>query len=807
MEMASEANQKPRLHERSHPGQKLGLGHALRVLEFDKILERLAEQCETPLSANLAREIEPRFVAEEVWSLLEETKEAYDLLATDPPPSLSALRDPRDQLRLASKGAVLEAADLFRCMECLGTQRRLKAYLKGKPSAKRLGWFAEALADQPRLEERLGLSLGPDGEVLDGASPALAQLRAKKAAASARIVERIQAYVSGRTRELLSDAVYTVRDGRFVLPLKAENRGKIKGIVHDTSSSGATIYVEPEDVLNLGNALREAEAAERAEVRRILADLSTKVGAVATEVIGGVEAASAVDLVLSRGRFAYVSRGSMPYRLNQPGIKLESAKHPLLEQEKAVPSSLFVGQGSSVLITGPNTGGKTVAIKTVGLAVAMAQSGLFPVALEVAIGPFSGLWADIGDEQSLQQSLSTFSGHVKNIAEALRSMSPGSLMLFDEIGAGTDPAEGSALAVALLNTMAAAGCAILASTHYGELKQFAYETPGFTNAAMEFDVKTLQPTYRLLMGSPGASQALRIAERHGIPKAVIDLAREGLGQQTQNLSQMMEELDRAQKLARTAQSEADRRLTELRRTQEEAAKKLAEAEEIRTTVRKRAAETIELALREIRLEAAKIFDDLKRDPSREGLERARQQLKDLQSVGTEFATELGPKVVKSAPARSRNFKLTKGLSVRVDGYPQVGQLVAEPTGKTAQVQMGVLKLTVPVEKVTPANPADIEKIPSAKAGKNNLGLARAQSASTEIHLRMMRAEAAEEDLSKFLDDAVLAGLPSVRIVHGKGEGVLRQLTQRMLRRHPDVKSFRDGEPGEGGQGVTIAVFR
>jgi DNA mismatch repair protein MutS2 len=785
-----------------------GLGHALRVLEFSRVLERLSEQTETPLAAGRAIDVVPTFDPDAVWGLLEETNEAYRLLASDPPPSLRGLRDPRDAFRRAARGGVLEGIEVYRCAECLATQRRLRTYLLGKADLPRLGDFGHALAEQPRLEERLLASVDVDGEVLDGASPALAQLRAKKAAAAARIVERIQSYVSGRTREWLSDAVYTVRDGRFVLPLKAENRGKIKGIVHDTSATGATVFLEPEDVVALGNALREAEAAERAEIVRILTELSQRLGAVADEAIRGVEAASAVDLIFARGRFAFVSRGAMPTALRTPGLRLENAKHPLIEPTEAVPLTLEVGQGSSVLITGPNTGGKTVAIKTAGLAVAMAQSGLFPVALDCALGPFTGLWADIGDEQSLQQSLSTFSGHVKNIAEALRGMGAGCLMLFDEIGAGTDPAEGAALAIALLKTMAEAGCAILASTHYGELKQFAYETPGFTNAAMEFDAKTLRPTYRLLMGSPGASQALRIAERHGIPRPVIELAREGLGQQSQNLSAMMEELDRAQKHARKAQSEADRRLAELRTTQEEASKKLAEAEEIRATVRRRAAETLELALREIRLEAAKIFDDLKKDPSRENIERARIQLKELQTVGGEFASELGavekPRAATPVPRAPRT--LAKGQMVQVDGYPQAGTLLTEPTGKTVQVQMGVLKLMVPVEKVRPAGKeAETPTVKVARAP--NLGLARAQTAATEIHLRQMRAEEAEEDLAKFLDEAVLAGLPSVRIVHGKGHGILRQVTQRMLRGHPHVKGFRDGEPGEGGHGVTIATFR
>lgn len=772
--------------------------HALQVLEYSLVIQRLVAQCETPLSAELCAGLQPSFDTTEVWELLSATGEAHKLLADEPPPNLAALHDPRTLFQRAAKGGVLEGLEVYRCAAALGVMRQLRTYFRAK-SELQLARFADAMPDQARLEERLHAAVSSGGDVLDTASAQLASLRARKAAAAHRVVDRIQSYLGGKSRDWLSDPIYTVRDGRYVLPVKSEYKSRIKGIVHDTSGSGATVFIEPDDVLQLGNALREVELAERDEVLRILAELSQRIGSVASEAIGGVEAASAVDAVFARARFAYDVRGSMPRKVEGQFVALHGARHPLLDPETVVPLDIELGKGANVLITGPNTGGKTVAIKTVGLAVAMAQSGLFPPALDVRLGPFSGLWADIGDEQSLEQSLSTFSGHLKNIAEALRGADDGALVMFDELGAGTDPAEGAALAVAILKRLHTAGCAVLASTHYGELKAFAYETPGFTNAAMEFDMKTLRPTYRLLMGAAGASQALRIAERYGIPKDLIEQAKEGLGLQAQNVSALIEELDRAQRLARSAQSEADRRIAELRRAEKETSRKLAEAEERRAQARKRGAEAIDDALREIRLEAATIFETLKKSPTHEGFAKAKKALEDLDQVGRSFAKDLGP-TKRLAPVDLSALK--RGMSVRIDGYPQVGTLLNEPSGKNATVQLGPLKMTVPIGSIQPANEAPT----TVTKARGNLGLGRAQTASTEIHLRARRAEEAEEELTRFIDEALLAGLPSVRIVHGKGMGILRKVTHDLLRRHKGVRSFRDGDPGEGGAGVTVAQF-
>jgi len=776
--------------------------HALRVLEFDAIRRRLSVHCETAIAAAWAEEIAPSFDAVEVWRQLEGTAEAHDALSRTTVPSLNAIRDLRNAVERAGKGGVLGGTELFQIGDAMSAMRQLKAFLHARSEDyPRLAVFGISLPENIKIENLLLSSLEGDGNVRDDASVALASLRQRKKGAAARIVERIQAYINGRTRELLSDPIYTVRDGRYVIPLKAENRGKIRGIVHDSSASGQTIYLEPEDVLQLGNALREIEAAERVEIQRILADLSARVGTIAGELLGGLDVASRVDLILAKARLGFEMRAAMPHKTTGAAfIQIQGGRHPLLDPEKVVPLDVSVSKGKSVLITGPNTGGKTVAIKCVGLFVLMAQSGMMLPALDVRFAPFSQVWADIGDEQSLEQSLSTFSGHIRNIAEALKRLKDGSIVLLDEVGAGTDPAEGAALAKSMLEAMEERGATILASTHYGELKAFAYSDEGFTNAAMEFDSKTLQPTYRLLMGAPGASHALRIAERYGIPKDVVDRAREGLGEQAQDLAIMMERLEHSQRQARQAQSDADRRAADLKRAEQKAARKLAEAEEIRQNAHGRANEVIEAALREIRLEATRLFEELKKAPADGKTQQSvRQGLKELDEVGRDFAQEFVPKALREPLTPDR---IQRGTLVKMDGYSQTGTALEEPRDGKVAVQLGPIKMTVPLSTLQIAD----RPITERKA-RPNIQLEKTINAVTEIQLIHKRAEEATRELERFVDDAMLAGLPSIRIVHGKGEGILRKVTREFLKTHPGVAAYRDGEAFEGGQGATIATFK
>lgn len=772
--------------------------HAFKVLEFSAIQKRLESQCETTLAAAQALDLRPTFVEEEVWEQLELTRQAMEALARFQVPGLAAIRDLRDALKRASKGGVLGGIELVQVGEALCASRNLRTFLLSRrEDFPKLAAYSDALFEHKEIESLLLDSFESGGELRDEASSALLNLRQRKKASAAKILERIQSYTTGKTRELLSDPIYTVRDGRYVVPLKAENRGKIRGIVHDSSGTGQTIYVEPEEIVQLSNALREVESAMRVEEHRILTKLSERVGTIAVDLRGAIETAAAVDLIFAKARLGYALKGIIPERNHGHSIDIKRGRHPLIDPEKVVPVDIAVSIQKNILITGPNTGGKTAAIKAVGLFVLMAQCGIPIPALEARLGPFTQIWADIGDEQSLEQSLSTFSGHLKNIAEAIKWMKRGSIILLDEVGAGTDPAEGASLAKAILLEMHRKGGTILASTHYGELKEFAYNHESFDNAAMEFDSKTLRPTYRLMMGAPGASHALRIAERYGIPKDVVENAKEYLGAEKQDIAAMLERLEQAQKLARTAQSEADKRSEELKKAEQRAQRKLAEADEVRKTVHNKANEVIEAALREIRLEAERLFEELKQKPQdQQTRDKVRAGLKDVQDVGHAFAQEFVPRTRSGGTAH----RIEKGMAVKMEGYSQAGTVLETPENGKVLVQAGPLKITVPVNILTPVGDSAVRK------AKANVRLQKAMTATGEVHLRNMRAEDAERDLEKFIDDAVLAGLSSVRIVHGKGEGILRKLTQNYLRRNANVTSFRDGDPAEGGHGVTIANF-
>lgn len=776
--------------------------HSISVLEFGAVRERLQAHCETAIGVALSSDILPKFGAGDVWQLLETTKEAHDALARHSVPNLGAIRDLRMPIERVAKGGTIGGLELYQIGDAMSAMRQLKAFLDPrKEEYPRLAAYSQGLHENRKIEETLITSLESDGAVRDDASVALSSLRQRKKSAAGRIVERIQSYINGKTRDLLSDPIYTVRDGRYVIPLKAENRGKIRGIVHDTSASGQTIYLEPEDILQLGNALREVEAAERVEVQRIFTSLSERVGTIATELIGSLECAGVVDLNFAKARLGFEMNAVIPISVAGTGfISIQGGRHPLLDPKSAVPLDISVGKGKSVLITGPNTGGKTVSIKTVGLFVLMAQSGMMVPALNVQLSPFSQVWADIGDEQSLEQSLSTFSGHIRNISEALKGLKAGALILLDEIGAGTDPAEGASLAKAILENMSSRGASVLASTHYGELKAFAYNTEGFENAAMEFDPKSLRPTYRLLMGAPGASHALRIAERYGIPKDVVEVAREALGSQAHDLAIMMEQLESSQRQARIAQSEADKRSEQLRKAEQKANRKLAEAEEIRMNAHARANEVIEAALREIRLEASRLFEELKQSPTDGRVQqKVRHGLKELDTVGRDFASEFVPKrgTNNVLPA-----ELVRGTSVKIEGYSQTGTVLSEPKEGKVLVQVGPIKLSVSIDAV------EVSRKPQlGQARSHNIQFNKTLNARTEIQLIQKRAEEAVRDLERFIDDAMLAGLPNVRIVHGKGEGILRKVTQDFLKAHPGIATYRDGDPAEGGQGATIATFK
>jgi DNA mismatch repair protein MutS2 len=767
---------------------------ALKILDFQLIRNRLEAWCESAMGSEIALSLQPSFAEQEIWEQLDQTAEAFDLLGTNPPPNINGVHDVRGPLKLASKGAMLGGSEIYQIGYAHSAIRTMREYLE-KAQTKKIAFVG--LESDPKIEREILFAFESDGSIKDEASPALSELRRKKRTAQARIIERIQAHTSGPNRDLLSDPIYTVRQGRYVIPLKAEYKGRIKGIIHDTSATGSTIFLEPDDVLNAANAARQIETQEREEEKRLLTLFSRKVGNIATITIGALTELGKVDITFAKARLGAEMRAQVPIRISGHHIEVKSGRHPLLDPNSVIPTDIELGGEQSVLITGPNTGGKTVAIKAVGLFVAMMQSGLLPPALHCRFGHFTQLWADIGDEQSIEQSLSTFSAHLKNIASALNNLKPGALILLDEIGAGTDPAEGAALAQSILLEFQSKGGTVLASTHYGELKAFAFSTEGFINASMEFDQKTLRPTYRLILGAAGASQALRIAERYGIQPHVVERAKEGLSTQQRDIAEMLQNLENAQKQARAAQSEADRKLSELKQLEAVAERKLQDAEDIRKRANERAKDAIDSELRNIRIEAEELFEQVKKGKGT--VQDAREKIRAIDHKGKHLAKPFQPKKT----VESTQVALKKGDHVSVLGFQQNGVLLEDPSGREVLVQMGIAKMKIDIRKLIPtgANPTQ------ATSNKHKLSLNKTMNARTEITLRHKRAEEAIQELERFIDDALLGNVPWVRIVHGKGEGVLRQVTQEFLRKHKDVKSVRDGDATEGGQGVTIATFK
>lgn len=779
--------------------------HALRVLEFDRIRNQLARHAETELGELLCREIYPSFEADVVWRLLNETNESVEVLANSVPPSLSSIRNLGPVAKAAAKGRVLSGSEASACGQAMRAIRNLKQFIEGQSGeTPHLKSQLLLLTSFSRVEDLIFQSVSGDGEVLDSASSVLAELRSQLKTFLNRIVERIQGHATGKFREYLSDPIYTSRFGRYVLPVKSEYKGKVRGIVHDSSASGATLYIEPEDILEMGNRVREFEGRVREEVERILLELSRAIGEVAQAFEVGIETASRIDSLFARARLSLDYHGSVPVQGPPGTILLEGAKHPLLEGGTVVPLTIEVSRKKSLIITGPNTGGKTVAIKNVGLAVAMAQSGIFPQARFCKLGPFSGVFADIGDEQSLEQSLSTFSGHIRNLGHALNGAKEFGLVLVDELGAGTDPAEGAALAKAILMAFQAKGCAILASSHFGELKAFAFETEGFANASMEFDVKTLTPTYQLLMGAAGASHAFKIAQKYGLPAELIEMARAELGQGHVEISRLMQELDSAQKRARIAQSQSDKESAELQKKLQEAEATQASLDDLQSNLRTKTMRELEMALRDVRLESERLFDQYRSRLSTQELQGMKEGVQQIEAKARRRVGRMKLGDLVTRPHSTAELNIELGGSVRVRRFNQVGTLI-ERNGDHCLVQVGALKMKLEVGELEPTQ--QVMGRPKPNLQKSELKLSKAMSVSTEVSIRKMRVDQAESVLNKYLDDVVLAGIDRVRIVHGKGEGILRSVTEQILRAHPQVAEFHRADASEGGDGVTIATIK
>ncbi len=817
----------------------------LTMLEYPKILARLAEFCGFSASKELAEKLRPTADFETAQRLLAETSEARFLLSTRDL-TIGGSHDIRPSVNLAARGGVLEPHALLEIKSTLIACRELKKSLLGKAESKDLppekaisrkerlhkqaeetqpktghpfphvAEIASGLPDTYGLVDAISRALSEHGEILDSASPKLASLRREIKAAHERLMSRLQRYLTESANKL-QEAIITQRDGRYVIPLRAEFKGQIKAVIHDQSASGATLFIEPLPVVELNNALRELELAERDEERRILAELSAQVGAHAQELIDGIENLALLDLVFAKAKYADAIRASEPILhsleerkrkddapLSSFAFHLLQARHPLLDPATVVPVDIRLAPGiRALVITGPNTGGKTVSLKTVGLLALMAQSGLhIPAQSGSELPCFEAVWADIGDEQSIEQSLSTFSGHLTNIVRILKKVNQRSLVILDELGAGTDPQEGAALARALLAHLLEHGGATFVATHYPELKSYAHATDGVVNASLEFDIATLRPTYKLTIGLPGRSNALAIAARLGLDPQIVSAARsevhpdnlradkllDDIRKERNRLSREREKIEKARKRQEELNRELEKRLQAIEEERRQTVAQARAKVELEVAVLKRNIETLKRQLKQAHqpLEALKKVE--------EKVEKIEEQVK-------------APVVMKDERRPVEALKL--GEKVSVSALNAEGTVTALGESE-AEVQVGSLRIRAKVSDLIRKTPAQesnesVSKVESATAAEGLSSSANLPSSpGLELDLRGQASDDALDLLDRYLERASSAGLPWVRIIHGKGSGILRRVVREALRQHPRVLSYEEGGPKEGGEGVTVA---
>jgi len=796
---------------------------SLTMLEFPKVLERLAGYADFSASAGLARALRPTADLAEALTRQAITSEARRLLSVKSEAGIGGARDVRPLAERAARSGVLLPAELLELKSTLIAARDLFRTLESKQAEyPHLAAIAQPLAPPPGLIEAISRTISDRGEVLDSASPKLASLRSEIKTAHERLLSRLQKMIQDpKNTPHLQEAIITMRNGRYVIPLRAESRGRIRAIVHDQSSSGATLFVEPLSVVELNNAWHELQLAERDEERRILSELSNQIGEHSPAIIAIVDALARLDLAFMCAKYAEDLHAAEPVltafrktgREKHPGsvIVLYQARHPLLDPQTVVPVDVVLDENTyALVITGPNTGGKTVTLKTVGLLALMAQSGLhIPAQSGSTLSIFRNIYADIGDEQSIEQSLSTFSGHITNIVRILRRMDSFSLVLLDELGAGTDPQEGSALARAILGYLVEKRVTSLIATHYPELKAYAHATPGVVNASMEFDLRSLKPTYRLTIGLPGRSNALAIAERLGLPPEILSAARSMINPTDLRAEDLLDEIHRQRDLARKARSEADRLRSQAENMRRELAQRLEKIEEERRAI-------LEKARREQEEEIAALRAEL--DALRRELQRARQPLdalKPLQERLEELQSE-AEQPVEGAPIElTRPLRL--GEKVRLRSLQMEGVITALGQSEI-EVQMGNLRLRARPEEIErPGSPPPQENPsptpPSAARRSSTARPAAARPAvftpspGMELDLRGQRADEAIEALQRYLESAYLSGMPFVRVIHGKGTGKLRQAVREFLKQNEFVASWETGLDSEGGEGVTVVHLR
>ena len=780
-------------------------------LEFDKVKEHLASFTYSALGRERVAALTPATDLNIILRRQKETSEGRELLRLEPTTEFAGWQDLRAQLQKSARGGVLEAAELLTVADTLATCRRLKQFFKEKgeryPLLSDLSFPLIAL---PELEKTIKRIILPGGEVADNASAALADVRRKCAKAQLQVKEYLEKLIrSPQHRKYIQDPIVTIREGRYVLPVKIEYRGQMPGLVHDQSASGATLFIEPMGVVERNNEIRSLILTEKQEVYRILSGLSWEIAEHADGLLIALDTLGEFDFIMAKARYSQKLAALAPDFTGATVLELRQSRHPLLPG-KVVPVDLELGRAfDTLVITGPNTGGKTVALKTAGLMVLMAQSGLhLPTAEGARMGVFHQVFTDIGDEQSIEFSLSTFSSHLINIVEIMQKADRKSLVLLDELGAGTDPTEGAALAQSILERLHSAGAKTVATTHYNELKSFAASRERVENACVEFDAVSLRPTYRLLIGAPGRSNAFETALKLGLSPELVNRAKEFLTVEQIKLDELMQNLERTQQEAEQDRREAREAMQTAGLLKEKYEKKHQELEQKREEMIAKAGAEATNLVRSARIEAEAAVKALREKLSAEAsqgreqaIQAAREQLAALQ---TKVSKKSGRG--KTLPGKAPDA-LHAGEEVYLPQYNQNGFVLTPPDSNgVVWVQVGVMKISAQLKDLRlPGRAGPVAEAESA--GFTKTTLEKAGTISTELDLRGQYTADALQEIDKYLDDATLAGLARIRLIHGKGTGALRAAVQSFLKTHNRVKSYRMGEQSEGGMGVTVVELK
>lgn len=786
----------------------------LAKLEYNKIIELLTDHASSFSGKELCRRLKPMTSLSDIQIAQEETGAAFTRIVKKGRPSFGGCNPVNDSLRRLEIGGSLGSGELLRICKLLETAGRAKAYGRhdnADDTEDCLDSYFAQLNPVSILTTEIRRCIIEEDEISDEASPALKHIRRQMAQINDKVHATLSGMVNGSLRTYLQDPIITMRGDRYCIPVKAEYRSQVPGMIHDQSSTGSTLFIEPMAVVKLNNDLKELYGKEQEEIQVILARLSADAAEYISDIQTDYTVLRTLDFIFAKGSLAIDMNASLPLFNTEGRIHIREGRHPLLDKRSVVPITLTLGDTFDLLIvTGPNTGGKTVSLKTVGLFTLMGQAGLHIPALDRSeLAVFTEVYADIGDEQSIEQSLSTFSSHMTNIVSFLKKVDDQSLVLFDELGAGTDPTEGAALAISILNHLHMRGIRTMATTHYSELKVYALSTPGVENASCEFDVETLRPTYHLLIGIPGKSNAFAIAEKLGLPNFIIEDAKTRLTEQDESFEDILTDLETSRRTIEKEQETIASYKREIERLKQETQKKQEKLEEQRDRILREANEKAHAILAEAKETADETMRNFhkfgKANISAAEMERERERIrKKMESTRSGMMKEPAKPKKEYKPS---DFKL--GESVKVLSMNINGTVASLPDNKgNLTVQMGILRSQVNISdlEIIDETPAYLKKTTRA-GGKGKIKMSKSLSVSTEINLLGKTVDEAVAELDKYLDDASLAHLSSVRIVHGKGTGALRKGIHQYLRRQKHVRSFRLGEFGEGDAGVTIAELK